>query len=221
MQPKATGVELFRGKQVPVRYFATAPYLEVATKVRLAHEDGGFTEVSHEFVRVGDKDVIRICLEIKGQRFYGSAQIKWGGKAADATDPVENAEASARGRALAAAGYELGHMASADDMDRVVESDGSRRVVDGETAALPAPPISASGWAYLAIVRRLSGESRQYQDEVGLFRHLQRATRKPTTAAYTIVDYQRAASYFSRLASTEEARQGQLLEEHLHKGEPA
>ena len=60
MQPKATGLELFRGKPVPVRYFATGPYLEVATKVRLAHEDGGFTEVSHEFVRVGDKDVSQL-----------------------------------------------------------------------------------------------------------------------------------------------------------------
>lgn len=220
MQPKATGMELFRGKPVPVRYFATGPYLEVATKVRLAHEDGGFTEVSHEFVHVGDKDVIRICIEIKGQRFYGSAQIKWGGKAADATDPVENAETSARGRALAAAGYELGHMASADAMDRVVESDGSRWV-DEEPEALSAPQLALSAGHTWQSFAALLAKAANIKTKSDYLRHLQRATRKPTTVAYTTENYPRAASYFSRLASAEEARQGKLLEEHLKKGEPA
>src|SRR6185437_17006209 len=104
MNPKITSQVDFRGKLVPARKYGDNYYLEVATKVALAHADGGFTEVSHEFVHVGEKDVIRLCIEMKnGQRFYGSAQIKWGGQGADKSDPVENAETSARGRALAAA----------------------------------------------------------------------------------------------------------------------
>lgn len=112
------GTRLFRGKEVPALLINNEAYMEVATKVALAHEDGGFSEISHEFLTVGSKDVIRICIEFKGKHFYGSAQIKWGGKNADATDPVENAETSARGRALAAAGYHLGAMSSAEDMQR-------------------------------------------------------------------------------------------------------
>src|SRR5579859_7280616 len=115
--PKTRGTAKWRGKDVPVMVLSGEPYMEVATKIALAHEDGGFTEVSHEFVMIGNTDVIRICIEMKGQQFYGSAQIKWGGKNADATDPIENAETSALGRALSGAGYQINSVASADDME--------------------------------------------------------------------------------------------------------
>jgi hypothetical protein len=128
----------WRGKDVPVSILSGEPYMEVATKIALAHEDGGYTEVSHEFLTVGGKDVVRICIEVKGQRFYGSAQIKWGGKNADATDPVENAETSAKGRALSGAGYQINSVASAEDMQDIERV----RVVESNPQALPAPDIA-------------------------------------------------------------------------------
>jgi len=138
----AKGVAEWHGKKVPVTFLSGVPYMDVATKIALAHEDGGFSEVSHEFLKVGEKDVVRICIEFKGQRFYGSAMVKWGGKNADATDPVENAETSAKGRALSAAGYQISSVASADDMerlvDRTVEAEAPRQLPK-KAPALPAP----------------------------------------------------------------------------------
>ena len=142
----AKGVAEWHGKKVPVTFLSGVPYMDVATKIALAHEDGGFSEVSHEFLKVGEKDVVRICIEFKGQRFYGSAMVKWGGKNADATDPVENAETSAKGRALSAAGFQISSVASADDMerlvDRTVESEPPRQLPK-KAPALPPPSAKA------------------------------------------------------------------------------
>jgi hypothetical protein len=129
MNAASKGIAKFRSKDVPVRFYGDQPYLEVATKVALAHEDGGFSEVYHEFISVGDKTACKIGVEVKGKVFFGTAQVKFGGKAADASDPIENAETSALGRALAAAGYEIGAMASAEDMAHVtVESEAPRQL---------------------------------------------------------------------------------------------
>ena len=129
------GTRPFRGKDVPALLINGEAYMAVATKVELACQDGGYDEFFYAIEDVGQKQTIRIGIEYKGKRHYGIAQIKWGGKGADLTDPIENAETSARGRALAAAGFHLGALASAEDMAR------RAGIVEAEPTALPEPGL--------------------------------------------------------------------------------
>lgn len=203
MNPR-TIVEIdFHGHKAPARVYGDNQYLEVATKVELAHAgaapEPGFSEVSHDFIKCGpnnEHEAIRIGIEYKGKTFYGTAQIKWGGKNVDAIDPVENAETSARGRALAAAGFEVGSMASAEDMARVL-GNGHARVVESEPLALPDPemrPPDGMNWQEWAA--RIA-KSKGITDRDQYLAHLTQATGKKTN--YITTDYQKAVNFFITL----------------------
>jgi hypothetical protein len=81
------------------------PYVTVAERLRAAHADAvapkGIASVSTHLTTAGDYVVIR-----DGRRFAGHAEVTRGdGSGAQGACPVETAETSAVGRALAMAGW--------------------------------------------------------------------------------------------------------------------
>lgn len=109
------------------------PYMTVAGRLAMAmdehRKEGAKLTYKTELLKFGEK--IAYCKTIieSPLRGYaeGVAQIKFGGKGADATDPIENASTSSCGRALRFLGYDVdgGSVASADDMERVVSAEAA------------------------------------------------------------------------------------------------
>ncbi len=122
-------------------------YVPVNVRVESAHRNGaevkiGYEMVSHEFLTVGNKDVVRIGIAVQGKRFYGTAQIMWGGKGADATNPIENAETSALGRALGFAGFNIEQgVASGEDVQRAMQA-RQVRVVESKPTLTTVKPVA-------------------------------------------------------------------------------
>lgn len=98
-------------------------YVDVAERVRLAHDAGGYSMTGNEVFTIGDTGRwwVRITIEVGEQHYSGTSEIKFSAKAgtADGEAPVECAETSALGRALGFAGLGmLDSIASADEMSR-------------------------------------------------------------------------------------------------------
>lgn len=84
----------------------------------------------------------RVEIEIEGRRFQGTASVNIGGRGADATNPVENAETSALGRALGLAGFgSLESVASAEEVISAVSREQSGDLAQDryQRASSPAP----------------------------------------------------------------------------------
>lgn len=99
-------------------------YVTVAGRVAAAHEAGGFTMPEPpELIHIGERTFCRVLIEVaaSGQRFYGTAEVKWNAPkgTADHDSPLECAETSAVGRALGFAGFgSVEGIASADEVRR-------------------------------------------------------------------------------------------------------
>ncbi len=87
------------------------PYVTVAERLRAAHADGvapkGIASVSTHLTTAGEYVVLRAEVVFDdGRRFAGHAEVTRGdGSGAQGACPVETAETSAVGRALAMAGW--------------------------------------------------------------------------------------------------------------------
>lgn len=113
-----------RDIEVPVLNIRGKDYPTVATRVQVAHQGGlgtGFSMVGWEIISAGQRDFLKVTLRMGEHDFIGTAEIHWNatGNSADATAPLETAETSAVGRALAFAGFIIDTIASADEMQRV------------------------------------------------------------------------------------------------------
>lgn len=96
-----SGVMLIRGR----------PYSTVAARAAQAHGEHirpvGIASTVTRFLTLGDYQIVVVTVHFNdGRVFEGSSEVTRGaGGGAQATSPVETAETSAYGRALAMAGY--------------------------------------------------------------------------------------------------------------------
>lgn len=124
-------------------------YVDVNNMSRLANASGGYSILDEHVFEVNGKYFIRVTIEVLGKngavlRKCGTSEIKFGAPrgTADGESPMECAETSAVGRALSFAGFgdidgvnDTG-MASADDMQRVVQHE---QVRERRTSSSPTP----------------------------------------------------------------------------------
>ena len=100
------------------------PYSTVAERVVAAHAAGGFSILATDVLPLGsDRFYVKVQIEYNRRRYIGMSEVPRNGKpgSPEATAPLEVAETSALGRALAFAGFGVdGSIASADEMRRAV-----------------------------------------------------------------------------------------------------
>jgi len=97
------------------------PYIQVAGRVSLAHDDGSFSMLSSETFSVNARWFVQVTITVKDKQYIGTSEIKFDApkNSADGTNPVSCAETSATGRALGMAGIgSVDSIASADEVLR-------------------------------------------------------------------------------------------------------
>lgn len=168
------------------------PYAPVNRRIESAHKNGGYTMLRCDWIEIFGIKCCEIVIEIKGQQFFGTSELRTG-----FSNPISDAQTSALGRALAAAGFDISTaIASAEDMEHVVESNGHTEVVEAEPLALPEPqPPDGLNWQDWSI--RLAKSKGIVKQEDYLKRFYEAIGGKKTS--YTTSDYRIAVSFFARL----------------------
>ena len=125
-------------------------YVEVAERVRIVQHDEtaqGFSMVKQERYEWNDRHFISVTIEVKGKLYIGDAEVTFSApkNTPAGTSPVETAQTSALGRALAFAGYgTVESIASFDEVYRAISLEqGGRPVIEAAPAArqLDAPKV--------------------------------------------------------------------------------
>jgi len=122
-------------------------YTFVATRLIAAHGDQvrpqGIAEIRTELLEVGAYLVCRASVSFNDGRTYtGIAEVSKGsGRGPQAAAPVETAETSAVGRALAFAGW-LGDGSGIASAEEVLEAE--RRVAPADTVARPPVAVDSA-----------------------------------------------------------------------------
>lgn len=124
-----------KGEAYPVLNLQGKPYAPVHQRVESAHKHGGYTVISCEFKEVFEMRVCEVWIEIDGKRYPGTAELK-----KNFDRPLEDAQTSAIGRALAFAGYNIDTaIASHEDMEGVMQEQQVRIVESAPALPEPAP----------------------------------------------------------------------------------
>jgi len=108
------------------------PYIQVAGRVSLAHEDEGFSMISSDAFELANRYFVRVTITVKDKQYIGTSEVKFTDKGgtADGDSPVECAETSALGRALGYAGY--GSVESIASADEVLRNEQQHTVSDAD-----------------------------------------------------------------------------------------
>jgi hypothetical protein len=111
-------------------------YVTVAQRIQEAHRGEfvpRFQVLRSEPLLIGNVHLWQVEIEIEGKHFTGTSSINFGGKGADQTNPVENAETSALGRALGMAGFgSIESLASAEEV-----AEARNRAANGYVSKVP------------------------------------------------------------------------------------
>ncbi len=131
--PKTASI---KGEAYPVLNLQGKAYAPVHQRVESAHKHGGYSVISCEFKEIFEMRVCEVWIEIDGKRYPGTAELK-----KNFDRPLEDAQTSAIGRALAFAGYNIETaIASQEDMASVLQ-ERNISIVESEPPALPEPEI--------------------------------------------------------------------------------
>lgn len=113
-------------------------YVTVAERIQEAHHTDfapRFEVIESKPLSLGNVHLWQVSILCEGKRFTATASINFGGKGADSTNPVENAETSALGRALGFAGFgSIGSIASADEVYTARSRESSGYVAQAPTS---------------------------------------------------------------------------------------
>ena len=119
----------------PVLNISGNAYAPVHVRVEAAHQAGGYTMVRCEWKLIFEIKCCEVEIVYNEQHFIGTAEVKPG-----FAYSIEDMQTSALGRALGFAGFEIKTaIASADDMQAVLQAQGRGTVVEAEPSALPDP----------------------------------------------------------------------------------
>ena len=96
-------------------------YKTVAERLEEFHKDHPKGSIVSELIsNVGGVSIIKATVTFDDRTFTGHASEKEGSSMINSTSALENAETSAWGRALAAAGYAGSEIASADEVANAI-----------------------------------------------------------------------------------------------------
>lgn len=146
---KKTGGTSTNPMYAPVR----APYMGVDGRVKMAvdeHRAAGASLVIQTSFEVEPHSGQLLCRAVVTSALLGSvtahARVFLGGNGVDATNPLENAETSAVGRALGFLGYGLygTGIASAEEVLRAVTAQDALRGTESASLSSPAPAAEGS-----------------------------------------------------------------------------
>jgi len=120
-------------------------YVEVAERTRLIHQDTeaqGFSMIKQERYTWNERFFLSVTIEVKGKQYIGDAEVTFAApKTTPAgSNPIETAQTSALGRALAFAGY--GTVESIASHDEIARHQPGVLVI--EAAHAPSVTVEAS-----------------------------------------------------------------------------
>lgn len=163
-------------RQHPIYASVPNPYMTVPGRLTMAHDaardQGKELHISTDILPVGEVYAVFAKVRLGHSSATGHAQIKFGGSGVDATDPLENAETSAIGRALGNLGFGIFNgVASAEDMERVQEREASEPeppVTNSHPEEPPAKPASGKQRGYIkGMLRQLGLADEQIDAHLG------------------------------------------------------
>jgi hypothetical protein len=107
-----------------------------------------YSILSTQFSEFGGLFLCQVTIEVEGKQFIGTSSVNIGGRGVDATNPIENAETSAVGRALGLAGFgSLESVASAEEVVTAISRErggnGRQQKVEQEKVQEPAPAVES------------------------------------------------------------------------------
>jgi hypothetical protein len=123
--------------------FKGKPYVMVAERLRQLYDQKHDLEVlDSTFAEIGGRVLCKVTILVDGKKFTGNAEAKLlnaAPKSADETNPLECAETSALGRALAFANFgTVDGIASLDELARSMTPDQIRDAMQSNQRSAPA-----------------------------------------------------------------------------------